>query len=149
MEEYSSILETKAHIKIVIEYIETIRTKLKIRTLQHDASKMRSPEVDIFDEYTPKLKGTTYGSDEYKRYLEEMKTALIHHYENNSHHPEHFENGINDMTLVDIVEMFCDWYAATKRHADGDIMKSIEINGERFGISDQLKSIFKNTVELF
>jgi hypothetical protein len=40
-----------------------------------------------------------------------------------------------------------DWKAATLRHADGDILKSIEINQKRFGYSDDLKEIFKNTVK--
>jgi hypothetical protein len=48
---------------------------------------------------------------------------------------------------VDLVEMLMDWWAATKRHADGDIMESIEINQKRFGYSDELKSIFINTVK--
>jgi len=34
------------------------------------------------------------------------------------------------------------------RHNDGDIMKSIEINKERFGLSDQLAQILRNSVEL-
>ena len=31
------------------------------------------------------------------------------------------------------------------RHNDGDIMKSIEINQERFGYSDDLKQLLINT----
>ena len=50
------------------------------------------------------------------------------------------------MTLVDLVEMLCDWAAATERHADGDIIKSLEINGERFGMTEQLATILENTV---
>lgn len=74
-----------------------------------------------------------------------MKPALDHHYANNAHHPEHFPNGVNGMTLLDIVEMFCDWKAATERHADGSLARSIQINRERFGISDQLAEIMENT----
>ncbi len=48
---------------------------------------------------------------------------------------------------MDLVEMFCDWMAATERMADGDIMNSIEINQARFGYSDDLAEIFRNTVE--
>ena len=48
---------------------------------------------------------------------------------------------------LDVVEMLCDWMVAVKRHEDGDIYKSIEINKERFGLSDQLVQILKNTVE--
>lgn len=146
---YSSTVETLAHIELVGRCLGVVSGHLFHRSVSHDASKLCSPELEIFDIYTPKLHGTTYGSEEYKRYLAEMKQALDHHYANNRHHPEHFENGIDGMNLVDLVEMFCDWYAATKRHADGDIVKSIEINGERFGITEQLKSILKNTVAIF
>ena len=41
--------------------------------------------------------------------------------------------------------MFIDWKAASERHDDGDIFRSIEINKNRFGISEQLCKIFKNT----
>ena len=53
------------------------------------------------------------------------------------------------MNLVDLIEMICDWTAATLRHDTGDIVKSIEINQKRFNYSDELKEIFLNTVELY
>jgi len=56
------------------------------------------------------------------------------------------EFGIRGMTLLDVVEMLCDWKAATQRHADGDILKSVEINQKRFGYSDELKAILRNTI---
>ena len=49
------------------------------------------------------------------------------------------------MNLIDMLEMICDWKAASERHADGDILKSIEINQKRFGYSDDLKNILINT----
>ena len=36
--------------------------------------------------------------------------------------------------------------AAVKRHEDGDILLSIELNQRRFGYSDELKQILINTV---
>lgn len=123
--------------------------ELMQRALVHDKSKLENPEVDIFTEYTPKLKHSTYGSDEYKTFLKEMQVALRHHYSNNSHHPEHYGNGIRGMDLADLVEMLCDWKAATMRHADGDIMKSIEINKKRFNYSDDIEEIMKNSVNMF
>src|SRR5690554_4298387 len=98
------------------------------RSEVHDASKLCSPEKELFDEYTPKLAGCNYGSDEYKGFLKGLKVALDHHYANNSHHPEHYENGINGFDLFDLIEMFFDWKAASERHDDGCIFKSIEIN---------------------
>lgn len=145
---YDSEEDTRLHISLVSHYMGLLCNRLKYASSVHDMSKLNNPEKEIFDIYTPKLKGTTYGSDEYKQYLNEMKKALNHHYENNAHHPEHFSNGISGMTLVDLTEMICDWYAATKRHDDGDIYKSLQINQARFNYSDELKSILKNTVDL-
>jgi hypothetical protein len=52
------------------------------------------------------------------------------------------------MDLIDIVEMLCDWLAATQRHNDGDIGRSIDINEKRFGINDQLSQLFRNTIPM-
>jgi hypothetical protein len=147
--EYDSKSDTIAHIMQVGEFIHEVIDRLKARTAYHDQSKLVDPEKKIFDEYTPKLKGTTYGSEEYKQYLTEMNVALKHHYENNRHHPEHFKDGVNEMTLVDLIEMLCDWKAATLRHADGSMIKSLVINRKRFGISDQLQSVLDHTVSEF
>ena len=147
-EKKNAIDETWDHIRKVSRHIDRAMLALEDRALDHDMSKLKEPELDIFAEYGPKLEDTTYGSDEYKEFLKDMKPALDHHYKNNRHHPEFHENGIDDMNLIDIIEMLADWIASGKRHKDGDPMKSIEINKDRFKISPQLVSILKNTVKL-
>lgn len=144
---YDSTKDTRDHIAKVVGNGVRFCLKLQRQIQKHDASKLKSPEKEGFDIYTPKLAQMTYGSDEYKQCLKDLSKYLEHHYANNSHHPEHFENGIAGMNLYDLVEMYCDWQAAVKRHADGDIRKSIEINKKRFGMSEQLASIFLNTAE--
>ncbi len=141
-------VETIKHIENVRKFIKIITDALTNRAIKHDSSKLESPEVDIFTEYTPKLAASTYGTEEYNGFLEEMGAALQHHYAVNRHHPEHFSRGINDMTLVDIVEMLCDWKAASLRQNNGNLLKSIEVNAQRFGYDDQLKNIFINTAKL-
>ncbi|MBA2878037.1 hypothetical protein HNR63_001091 [Anoxybacillus kamchatkensis] len=141
--------DTIVHINQVREFMMSAASELLRRAVAHDQTKLESPELEIFTEYTPKLKGSTYGSDEYKTFLKEMSVALKHHYANNSHHPEHYENGVNGMDLFDLIEMVCDWKAAVMRHDDGDIYKSLEINKDRFKIGEQLYSILKNTVDRF
>lgn len=141
--------DTKKHIRTVQKLLYQIIGMLEDRAAVHDHSKLASPEAEVFDEYTPKLRDTTYGSDEYKQFLKEMKPALDHHYANNPHHPEHHQHGVEDMTLVDLVEMLVDWKAATLRHDDGCIVKSIEINAKRFSLSPQLACILLNSVREF
>lgn len=146
---YNSYNDTKQHIEKVEEFITYFNDVMTERSINHDKSKLFDPEKVIFDEFTPKLKDSTYGSEEYKKFLVDMKPALDHHYKNNSHHPEHYENGINGMNLFDLVEMFCDWCAASLRHENGNILNSIEMNQERFKYSDDLKNILINTANVF
>ena len=190
----SAKLQTIEHIERVQSLLWDCLTRLFKRALDHDKSKLESPEAEIFEEYTHKLKGVTYGSDEYRQFLAEMKPALDHHYAANRHHPEHFrwlcpvcnrvftdveweaapqgpndsgdrycpaccrhgmlyesqlvdspQTGLNGMTLLDLLEMFVDWKAASERHADGCIHRSIEQNISRFGLSPQLAGILRNT----
>lgn len=141
-------VETQKHIEKVRHYLRLITDRLTSRGVNHDKIKLESPEVEIFAEYTPLLAKTTYGSEDYKAALAGMKVALDHHYANSRHHPEHFVNGITDMNLVDIVEMLCDWKAASERQINGNLLHSIEMNAERFGYGDQLKHILMNTAKL-
>jgi len=144
---YDSTQDTLFHIKRVSQLLTEASAELIKRANVHDQSKLESPEKEGFDEFTPKLMGSTYGSDEYKGFLVQLDSILDHHYKHNSHHPEHYENGIRDMNLFDILEMFFDWKAAGERHADGNIYKSIDINRERFELSPQLEAIFENTAK--
>ena len=144
-QQYDSAKDTLLHIKRVNALLLQFLQELINRAVTHDESKLHEPEKMFFDKMTPRLKALTYGSEEYKQALAELKPALDHHYSHNSHHPEHYENGIDDFTLADLVEMFFDWKAASERHNDGDVLKSIEINKQRFGLSEQLCKIFENT----
>lgn len=144
---YDSAQDVLEHIDRVKFYLDKIERCLHKRGIEHDKSKLSEPEKSIFDKLTPELKLLEYGSEEYKKSLEELKLALTHHYANNSHHPEYYVNGINGMNLLDILEMLCDWKASSERHITGNIEKSLKINKARFNISDQLYSILYNTAK--
>jgi len=51
------------------------------------------------------------------------------------------------MNLLDLVEMVCDWVAASQRKEGTDILKGMIINQKRFDIDDQLFCVIMNTVE--
>lgn len=146
---YDSTADTLKHALRVGELMGQPIKELVDRSVRHDRSKTEEPELAIFNEFTPKLRDSTYGSEEYKGFLEAMGEGLAHHYANNPHHPEHFDEGIAGMTLVDLIEMLADWRAATERHADGSLLKSLAIQKDRFGISDQLTEILWNTARHF
>ena len=176
---YNSVPDTLAHIDSVKVNIHEAICKLFARAGEHDASKLESPEKEAFDKLTPRLKGLKYGSEEYRATLREMKPAISHHYEHNSHHPEHFKKSVCNicfnempppapnhcpmcgnsqyteegfdicgMSLLDLIEMLCDWKAAQQRHdPPGTFEKSFEVNIPRFKISAGLARILKNTVK--
>jgi hypothetical protein len=147
--DYDSTADTLKHSQRVGELMAQTIHELVDRSMRHDRSKTEDPELATFNEFTPKLKNSTYGSDEYKGFLVAMSGGLTHHYAHNRHHPEHFDNGVNGMTLVDLIEMLADWRAATERHDDGSLVKSLAIQKDRFGISDQLAEILWNTARHF
>jgi hypothetical protein len=149
LEEQATNFQTLKHIMRVRDILALFASQLLERGSVHDQSKLERPEVELFTEWTPRLAASTYGSAEYEAMRKELAPALAHHYAKNRHHPEHWKNGIADMNLIDLIEMFCDWKAATERHHDGNLHKSIEKNAGRFEMAPQLVKIFENTAKLF
>ena len=139
--------DTLDHIRKVQGRISEVQGHLHDRAMQHDLSKLSEPEKSGYDRITEQLSTLVYGSDEYRAALKANKPTIDHHYAVNSHHPEHYENGIAGMSLLDVIEMLCDWKAASERTKQGSIAASLAHNKERFGISDQLARILENTVK--
>lgn len=121
---FEQIKDTIEHKKLVLDagfkfaqYLHSIsETELSIELLQrisiHDNSKFTLPELMNFT----KIYKTDdcFRNSKYKLSEIEKENIKIH-WENNSHHPEHFEN-IFDMQEIDIIEMVCDWYARSKQY---------------------------------
>lgn len=137
--------DTYQHIQQVQRHLNMGVRDLLHRSEQHDQSKLTSPEVEMFDEFAPKLKVLELNSPEYNAAREAMGAALQHHYEHNSHHPEHYPNGVQGMTLLDVFEMLCDWQASAQRKG---VSVDLESQQQRFGYSDELKRLMLNTLGL-
>jgi len=127
------------HRYLVTEFMGEYIVNLTLRSAQHDLSKKYDPERKFFStEQVP------YWSEEYKENLK--GEALQHHYSANDHHPQHNKNGIDGMSLPAIIEMLCDWLAASTYHNDGHFEQALEISFERFGVGEQLQNIIINTL---
>ena len=132
------------HKIMVIKEIMNIVFLLFIRALLHDNSKFRPEEARGFIKIIDNQKE----GKEYFDVLSLIAKEVNNHYKNNRHHPQHYKNGIDDMGLIDIIEMLCDWKASNQqRHNFGTIELSIGINKNRFNISDQLTKILLNTTK--
>lgn len=140
--------KTTSHIREVGEGIQRLITELQKRILNHDKSKIENKnEVEGFIILNKEKQKNNFkfGTEEYKNALDKIKKVVTGHYIENRHHPEYWDNKIHDMDLVDIIEMFCDWASACKRDKNGDIMNSIQICCNKFGIDTQLKLILEKT----
>ena len=143
-EEYKDrIMSHKLSVKAGIQRVIDI---LFSRGQHHDDDKL-IPEV--FNEFYPvsdKFNGVKFGSEKYNQALKELQPILKKHYAISPHHPEFYENGINGMTLIDLIEMLIDWKSASSAYGDsfGD---SMEIAKKRFGIDEQLFEVLKNTAK--
>jgi len=147
---FDSTPDTLRHSLRVAELMGELIKELLDRSIRHDLSKTREPELAVYDDVVPRLRATPYGSPEHRALVDAMGEGLRHHHANNRHHPEHFADGVNGMTLVDLVEMLADWKAATERTSPpGDLADSLPVNGERFGIAPQLMDILENTARHF
>jgi hypothetical protein len=122
--------------------------ELNIRVQEHDRSKTMLPEVAIYNEMIPILNSVKYGTPEYKAAASKLGPAWEHHKKNNRHHPEYFKDGIDGMDLVDLIEMLCDWRAASERGKGNRLEDNLDVNQKKHKISDQLMSILKNTLTL-
>ena len=142
---YDSTEDTKDHIDLVRGYLRRVADNIDRRAKHHDESKLAEPEKSGFDIIRPRLDKDDIESDEYRRTLHDFDAVLRHHYDHNSHHPEHYPNGIAGMSLFDLTEMICDWAAASQRKPGGTL--NLDWAKKRFGISDQLDSIMRNTAK--
>lgn len=137
--------DTLRHIEAVKVLIAECVSELMKRGLEHDASKLQEPEWSSFEKNTALLKNMKFGSAEYEAVKASMKPALDHHYANNRHHPEHFENRCSGMNLIDLLEMVCDWKASNVRSPDTKLEDSVELLQKRFGYGDEVKWLILNT----
>lgn len=75
-----SRIGTLEHKQRVAYYMGLVIKELIDRSNSHDNTKSASPEIELFDEYTSKLKEATYDSPEYREFLKQLQPALDHHY---------------------------------------------------------------------
>lgn len=145
-EEYY-LKDTRKHIDAVAKNMCFMIVELSSRLIRHDSTKFQDPEYTSYSEVCQDLSRVPYRSPEHLRLLEKIYDATEHHKSNNRHHPEYFENGVNDMTLIDIMEMVADWKGAAECRG-GNIMETLHLNKERFNIDDQLWCIIENTMKM-
>lgn len=144
MELLTDIIKHRAEVQ---ENISMICRRLEARGMAHDLSKFGEIEFDAFLSTRERFKKANYGTPEYDECVKAIQPAIDHHYAYNLHHTKHWPNGINNMSLIDIVEMVADWRAAERRSPDRTLKDTMEDAFKKYKIEGQLKQAIINTME--
>lgn len=133
--------------KLCVQYfLEKVLEELKFRGLHHDDSKEQSPELENYAIALPYFGNRGKIPDEVQ---DALNIAKQHHYTNNDHHLEYYDpsgNGIHKTNLIVLLEMMTDWRAAMIREGQESIEASLDMTQKRFGYSDEVRAILKNTL---
>lgn len=145
MEQIETEEYIKEHISRVRRHIDTFIQLLIRRAENHDKSKLEEPELSWWKEMDKEPR-YPYGSEEYKQKIKRWNKVFKHHYKYNRHHPEHYEYGVSEMTLIDIVEMMCDWLGYKDTTTVTEALKVCDEQMARYDISEELRQVIFNTL---
>lgn len=147
--------DTRKHQQWVAEQMIICAKRLLDRAVVHDASKFSDVERKAYvgPVWELNTRDVPYGSEEYKRLTAQMGEGWDHHKAHNTHHPEY--NKVNcpefasdpfsGMDLFELMEMLCDWIAASKRRGNSPWLP-IKRFSEEMGLSHQLQCVLQNTL---
>lgn len=134
------------HVACVRKRMTACIENLQHRLLEHDASKLVEPERSAYEGLNEALEGLEYGTDAYRQALRgHLGSALQHHYQHNSRHPEHYPNGIVGMSLFDLLEMLCDIRAVCDEN--GKVTIDLHVNKRIQNMSEDVYAILCNTLK--
>lgn len=144
---FDFLCDTMLHVTEVQENLEEIASQLRRRGFAHDRTKFQKTEFDAFVSTREKFKKANFGSKEYQECTDAVQLAVDHHYKYNRHHTGRWPNGIDDMSLIDIIEMLADWKAAERRSPDKQLIDTLDYAFKKYKIGGQLALIIKNTLK--
>lgn len=138
-----------AHKESIAKYLAKFCAEISFRSSIHDDSKFRKDEFEVYSDNVEEFNKYSWDSPEERRLREKLTPAGVIHRKRNRHHPEYFENGIDGMNLIDLLEMLCDWRSAAERGPGDSIRKNLPTLQEKYNISPQLLKLLENTLKDF
>ena len=146
-EETKVLITTIKHQKLVGFLLRELARQLEQRADLHDISKWSQDEFAGFVEINRIAREHPYGSQAYKDSIKSNEAVALH-FSRNRHHPEFHPDGVNMMSLIDFIEMVCDWVGASATYGTTDMEKVIETQKERFGLSDNQLYLIEMLIEV-
>lgn len=133
-----SLVKILNHSNKVSYLLRKIAFEIELRANSHDTSKL---EIDEFIGFCQLDLNRNHQKEEYgsKSYEDGIKNITVKlHQSRNTHHPEYYPNGVKDMSLIDIIEMLCDWEVARQqRDTQENIDKTWDMRQSKFKLLDE------------
>lgn len=145
-EEVKTLITILKHKGLVQKYLYKLSQELEIRAVAHNLSKLGIDEFIGFIAINKVAREHPYGSKDYKASLKDNDVIDLH-FSKNQHHPEHHNNYVIGMGLVDIIEMVCDWKSASITYGKTTLSEALEIQIERFGLTKEQLYLIKLIIE--
>lgn len=116
--------------------LEGYKKELYYRLKNHDNDKLLPENRKEIIKFSYEINKYEYGTKEYFDTINKYSNIINKHYILNSHHPEHYKNGYGDMSIIDKIEMICDWVACIINKND-NFDSNINKNNDRFDIPNK------------
>ena len=145
-DEVTTLRTIVAHRAFVSSYLHRLADATNVRAVEHDLSKLTTGEFDGFVAINRVAREHPYGSEEYKASLKNNDVIDLH-FSGNRHHPEFYENGVAGMGLLDIIEMVCDWRAATEVYGTTSFQDVLQVQIDRFDLTEEQVWLINMIVE--
>lgn len=145
-DEVTTLRTMVAHRAFVSSYLNRFADAMNARAVEHDLSKLLAEEFDGFVAINRVAREHPYGSEEYKAALKNNDVINLH-FSRNRHHPEFYENGVAGMGLLDMIEMVCDWKAASEVYGVTSFQDALRIQVGRFSLTEEQVWLINMIVE--
>lgn len=143
-----TLATTLRHRELVRLALRRVAVQLEQRGLLHDLSKWSEDELSGFVRINRVAREHAYGSEEYRASMRREEETIRLHYSRNSHHPEYHDD-IRQMGVLDLLEMVCDWWAASITYGKISLADSLEVHRERFDFSPEQWWVIEQFTLLF
>lgn len=130
-EEAKVLITLLRHHRQVSYLLRELARQLENRADLHDLSVLELDEFEGRVEIQHVARKYPYDSPEYRESIKD-NTSLQLHYSRNSHHPEHYPNGVDGMSFIDFIEMTIDWLGASRTYRNTSFEDGLKDQIRRF-----------------
>lgn len=130
-EETTVLITLLRHHRHVSHLLRELARQLESRADLHDLTVLELDEFQGRVEIQHVARTHPYDSPEYRESIKD-NTSLQLHYSRNSHHPEYYPAGVDEMSFIDFIEMTIDWLGASRTYRNTSFEDGLKDQIRRF-----------------